>query len=269
MSDYQLNACSKSKLCIAWMAQSWCRILYKCHFLSLPVMLYWLCQWNGHSQTAGLSQPGGREPQRAELIREEPKARCWFLPLSGCSTCRCATSAWVMAGLWKPSAAKTLMCFRWRAGPACGWIFVLLLVVKMYVNPQVTGLSNKSSDGVPAFPRVLMSFSWNCSDGSINLVERDKTNLWFCCDFCKCGLTPLSPPPMQISMIMSTGSNLQVGDWVWQAEEEVDVMDSANFNETNLSDGLTFWNSPCEWQQWQQSPLPKPSREGPWNDGGN
>lgn len=46
---------------------------------------------------------------------------------------------------------------------------------------------------------------------------------------------------MQISMIMSTRSNLQVGDGVWQAEEEeVDVMDSANFNETNLSDGLTF-----------------------------
>lgn len=46
---------------------------------------------------------------------------------------------------------------------------------------------------------------------------------------------------MQIS-IMSTRSDLQVGDWVWQAEEEeeVDVMDSANFNETNLSDGLTF-----------------------------
>lgn len=170
-----------------------CRILYKCHFLSLPVMLYWLCPWNGHNLIAGVCQPGGREPQRAELIREEPKARCWFLPLSGCSTCRCATSAGVMAGLWKPSAAKTLMCFRWRAGPACGWIFVLLLVVKMYVNPQVTGLSNKSSDGVPAFPRVLTSFSWNCSDGSINLVERDKTNLWFCCDFCKCGLTP--PPP--------------------------------------------------------------------------
>lgn len=75
---------------------------------------------------------------------------------------------------------------------------------------------------------------------------------------------------MQISMIMSTRSNLQVGDGVWQAEEEeVDVMDSANFNETNLSDGLTFWKSPCEWQQCQQSPFPKLSREGPWNDGGN
>lgn len=126
---------------------------------------------------AGVCQPGGREPQRAELIREEPKARCWFRPLSGSCTCRCATSAWVMAGLWKPSAAKMLMCFRWRAGPACGWIFVLLLVLKMYVNPQVTGLSNTSSDGVPAFPwrldrHVLMSLSWNRSDDSIKGTKK-------------------------------------------------------------------------------------------------
>lgn len=123
----------------------------------------------------------------AAASREEPETRGWFLPLSGSSSCRCAASAWVMAGLWKPSAAKTLMCFRWRAGPARGWIYVLLLVLKMYVNPQVTGLSNKSSDGVPAFPwrherHVLMSRSWNRSDGSINLVERDKKSLlllWF------------------------------------------------------------------------------------------
>lgn len=48
---------------------------------------------------------------------------------------------------------------------------------------------------------------------------------------------------MQMSLIMgvlSTRSLLHIGDWVWQAEEEVDVMDSATFNETNLSDGLTF-----------------------------
>lgn len=56
-------------------------------------------------------------------------------------------------------------------------------------------------------------------------------------------------------------------DWVWQVEEGMDIMDSTNFNETNLSYGLTFWNCPCEWQ-CQQSPLLKLSRDGACNDGG-
>lgn len=142
---------------------------------------------------------------------------------------------------------------------------------------------------------ILMSLSWNHSVAYINLEGKDKKTLaclWFLQMLC--GTTRsvfllaeslCSTPFLLVSDsqphcnpyankrdyersldLLKSPSRL---DWVLQAEEEMDIMDSTNFNETNLSYGLTFWNSPCEWQQCQQSPLPKLSREGPYNDGGN
>lgn len=149
-SKSQLMADSKSKVCITWMDQSWCRIPAWTWFPVNPcdVVAALSLQWPQSNCRCLSSWRRWAAASRADQTGEA-EARCWFLPLSGSGTCRCAASAWVMAGLWKPSAAKTLMCFRWRV---CGWIYVLVLVLKMYVNPQVTGLSNKDSDGVPAFP---------------------------------------------------------------------------------------------------------------------
>lgn len=172
-----------------------------------------------------------------------------------------------------------------------------LVSLKLYVNLQVTRLLNKSVDGVslsssPLGWHFFMCLSWNYS--GINLEGKDKKTLaclWFLQMWCVttssvfllaeylCRTSfllvsdslPHSNPyankhDYEHSLdLLDSPSHL---DWVWQAEEGMDIMDSTNFNETNLSYGLTFWNSPCEWQ-CQQSPLPKLSREGPCNDGGN
>lgn len=58
---------------------------------------------------------------------------------------------------------------------------MFLLLLKMYVNPQVTGLLNKSLDGVPVFPRrCFQADTSSCLlaetalMAGINLVEWDK-----------------------------------------------------------------------------------------------
>lgn len=70
------------------------------------------------------------------------------VPHSGTRTHICQTSTWVIPGLWNPSVVKMLICFRWRAriyvGGSCVW-----LLLKLYVNLQVTRLLNNSLDGVP------------------------------------------------------------------------------------------------------------------------
>lgn len=80
--------------------------------------------------------------------QRETKSSGPSLPVSGSRTHRCHTSPWVIPGLWKPSAVKMLMRFRWRAGLHVGGSQCSALL-KLYVNPQVTRLPNKSPRGVP------------------------------------------------------------------------------------------------------------------------
>lgn len=139
------------------------------------------------------------------------------------------------------------------------------------------------------FPCFFMFLRGNLSCQLASMCKERRNEALSACEFYKCqqcfpsqltsfstGLSCwsvivcLTVTLMQISNIMSplnpliSPSHL---DWVWQVEEGMDIMDSTNFNETNLSYGLTFWNCPCEWQ-CQQSPLLKLSRDGACNDGG-
>lgn len=168
-----------------------------------------------------------------------------------------------------------------------------LALLKLYVNLQVTRLLNKKParrSGV--FITVALTVFCDASrlKACINLEGKTKkklarvwclqmpcattSNVFLSASLLSCWsvMVCLTVTLMQISALwappldpLSYPSRL---DWVWQVEEGMDITDSTNFNETNLSYGLTFWNSPCEWQ-CQQSPLLKLSREGPCNDGGN
>ena len=187
-----------------------------------------------------------------------------------------------------------------KSQAVCGWIMCLALL-KLYVNLQVTRLLNKKPGWCSSvFIMVLrwhflMSLSWNLSYLLASIWKEKTKRSWPACDFFKCGAQQLASvflfaeslcytPFLLVSDSLShcnphaNKNDYECSpdplnspsplDWVWQAEEGMDIMDSTNFNETNLSYGLTFGNSPCEWQ-CQQSTLWKLSREGPCNDGGS
>lgn len=243
--------------------------------------------------------------EASETDQRETKSLGLSLPHSGSRTHRCHTSTWVIPGLWNPSAVKMLICFRWREGYM--WVDLgsgfIEAVCKSWGHKTVKQKPGCGSSVFQCLHHSYADISW-CLSAESSLPSwhqfgGGKTKRsWPVCDFFKHSEQQLvtcffslwaesscfSSPFLLVSDTLShcnpyannhdyecsldPHNSASWLDWVWQAKEGMDIMDSTNFNETNLSYGLTFWDSPCEWQ-CQQSPLPKLSGEGPCNDGGN